>query len=142
VSLKNAIAFPIPDAGGKEKGEKPHLLRNQTFRNIPSKYFWKSEKEERLSDIYKQWTLDSPFLFLQQSVVPQEKEGEKKDCHYPARLYSGLFSTPNQVIVDAPEARRGGEKGKGGIFSWISEAPLFFPPAKNPFGRKEGKGNP
>jgi len=91
--------------------------RNQTWRNIPSKYFMKSDACQRChADIYKQWTarciisLPSTTSGTQEHRVMQEVAGVRSSkwcagCHDPALLYSGLFDTPIKQIVDRPEAR-------------------------------------
>jgi len=98
----------------------PSSAQTKQGINIPSQYFMKSDACQRChADIYQQWNSSmhhfSSFnnqwyrksVEYMQSVAGVRSSKWCAGCHDPALLYSGLFDTPIEQIVDRPEARAG-----------------------------------
>jgi Flp pilus assembly protein TadD len=98
----------------------PSSAQTKHGGNIPSKYFMKSDACQRChADIYQQWNSSMHHFssfnnqWYRKSIeYMQEVAGVRSSkwcagCHDPALLYSGLFDTPINQIVDRPEARAG-----------------------------------
>ena len=123
----NRISNPrMPPETMNEEGDGPQgkffpsSAQTKHGGNIPSQYFMESEACERChSDIYKQWNSSMHHFssfnnqWYRKSVeYMQDVAGVRSSkwcagCHDPALLYSGMFDTPIQQIVDRPEARAG-----------------------------------
>ena len=129
VTWKNAnrISNPLMPAETMEgEGDGPQgkffpsSAQTKHGGNIPSKYFMKSDACQRChADIYQQWDSSmhhfSSFnnqwyrksIEYMQDVAGVRSSKWCAGCHDPALLYSGLFDTPIEQIVDRPEARAG-----------------------------------
>src|SRR5712691_6708377 len=123
----NRISNPLmPPASMDAEGDGPQgkffpsSAQTKQGINIPSQYFMKSDACQRChADIYKQWDSSmhhfSSFnnqwyrksVEYMQSVAGVRSSKWCAGCHDPALLYSGLFDTPIEQIVDRPEARAG-----------------------------------